>query len=610
MVTKPPRHVGLAEEYLMLRQGRQPGAGPSPLAESPRPHIYFNSMFYRLAFPLLPYFFQELGMPAAAEQSGRRRRNSLAWLALLHFSAFGAAFGTGILVHDSSGDDSFEMGARAPSREVFSGNERHTIRGYTAADIAYGGTERDTTIGSFSDDSTRGGSVSTAIDGTGVTFRATVQPVVASDPLMIQLAAVPEGSWVRLNRNRFRDVWVPADQRPSTPGYTNPAKVVFAWGSMAWDPNRAQLIFWGGGHANYSGNEVYLFNTRSGLWSRASLPSDITNPLGDNQFFAVDGPRRAPTSSHTYDNQEFLPLCDRFITFGGAKFNGKHRFVLDDGITPTGPYFWDPNRTGQDFVGGTRGSQVSPDLFTRVDGGLMWTNRDTVRNQGIATVRPSGDFVNSTSAYEEFNGRDSILVTESPRAGGKLFRYVVNDVHDASRDEWILVGGKGLSYGNQGAGAVDSGRRLYARTARTSSGWGLVVWNIATPGVRNYPYKVHPTDQHGQPLISALHGMDFDSVRNVFVVWDGGPDVWHLTPGSSAGPSGWTAVPVLARPDLPTPRQSDASLRGYTGSLTPQRGVLGKWKYSRRYDVMFGMVSPEAGDVWAFKPTGWRPLSK
>ena len=104
--------------------------------------------------------------------------------------------------------------------------------------------------------------------------------------------------------------------------------------------------------------------------------------------------------------------------------------------------------------------------------------------------------------------------------------------------------------------------------------------------------------------------MDFDPVRNVFVVWDGGPNVWHLKPGSSPGPAGWTAVPALSRPDLPTPLQSDASLRGHTGTLTPQRGVLGKWKYSRRYDVMLGMVSPEAGDVWAFKPTGWRPQSK
>ena len=337
---------------------------------------------------------------------------------------------------------------------------------------------------------------STISDSTGrtahATVRSTVEPVGMPDPLMTLLAAAPEGSWVRLNRNRFSDVWVPAEQRPKTPGYMNPAKVVFAWGSMAWDPNRAQLIFWGGGHANYSGNEVYRFDARSGLWARASLPSDVTNPLGDNQFFAVDGPRRAPTSSHTYDNQEFLPLSDRFVTFGGAKFNGKHKFVLEDGITVTGPYFWDPNRAGQDSVGGTQGSQVSPERFAAVDGGQMWANRDTVRNQGVAAVRPSGDFVNSTSAYEEFEGRDSILVTESPRAGGRLFRYVVHDVDDASRDEWILVGGKGISYGNQGAGAVDSGRRLYARTARTSSGWGLVVWNTATLGSRNYPYEVHP----------------------------------------------------------------------------------------------------------------------
>jgi hypothetical protein len=221
---------------------------------------------------------------------------------------------------------------------------------------------------------------------------------------------------------------------------------------------------------------------RSGRWRRESLPSEVWEPLGDSQFFAVDGPRNAPTSSHTYDNQEFLPQLDRFITFGGAKFNGKQKFVLDDGVTLTGPYLWDPNRAGANSVSGTDGSQVRPTVYRSVTGGQMWDNRDTVRNRGIGSVRPSADWVNSTSAYVRNGSHDAILITEAPRTLARLFRYTINDVASPETDTWELLGIDLTGYGNQGAGAYDPVRKLFARTANSASGWGIVVWSLAQPG--------------------------------------------------------------------------------------------------------------------------------
>jgi len=450
-------------------------------------------------------------------------------------------------------------------------------------------------------------------DGTGRTARATVTVTVsggggpAQSALLDVLKASKEGSWVRVNLNEFRDVWPTLDQIPYTPGYLRPAKVIFAWGSMAWDSNRDQLIFWGGGHANYSGNEVYRFDTKSLLWQRASLPSDMVELLGDSQYFAVDGPTKAPTSSHTYDNQEFLPLVDRFLTFGGAKFNGKQKFVLEDGVTLTGPYLWDPSRAGPDMVGGTTGSQVNPQLHPDVIGGRMWDDRDTIRRRGIGSTRPSGDFVNSTSAYHVADGHDAVFITDSPRAGGELYRYVVNDAANADKDRWELVGTDGVGYGNQGAGAYDPVRHLYARTANTFAGWALVVWNTAAPDESNRSYVV--TAQSADPSfsISDLHGMDFDQRRGKFVLWDGGPDVWYITPPAGGGAGTWVAARAPVANPSSGPRQVDASLVAYNGKLTPQRGVLGKWKYAPDLDVFFGVVAPESGDVWVYKPVGWTP---
>src|SRR3546814_7080211 len=85
---------------------------------------------------------------------------------------------------------------------------------------------------------------------------------------------MPEDHWARLNTNHFRDVWTPFAHRANG-GNQKPDAVVGAWSSMAWDSARGDLIFWGGGHANYPGNEIYLWHSSTLEWERASLPSEV-----------------------------------------------------------------------------------------------------------------------------------------------------------------------------------------------------------------------------------------------------------------------------------------------------------------------------------------------
>ena len=364
---------------------------------------------------------------------------------------------------------------------------------------------------------------------------------------------------------------------------------------MTWDPNRRQLIIWGGGHANYAGNDVYRFDAANLRWQRASLPSAVHAPYDDRRFFAIDGPLNAPTSSHTYDNQEFLTLADRFITFGGAMYNTGAPLILFDGVTKTGPYLWDPSRAGADMVGGTTGSHVNEAIFPNVIGGRMWKNRNAVAVNGIGASRP-GSFVNGTSAYVVEQGVESVLVSESPATGGDLFRYRIADLEDPSLDRWDLIGPGLKSYSDQGAGAYDPVRRVYLRTARMGTGYGIVMWNVATPGPANNPIKFVPPTFNGQFVLSKLHGMDFDSRRSVFVLWNGDGHVWHLRPPAS-GPAftatGWTVTPApVSGANFPT--------------LTGTTGVLGKWKYLRSHDVMLGLGNGLEGQVWVYKPVDWQ----
>jgi Ca2+-binding RTX toxin-like protein len=442
----------------------------------------------------------------------------------------------------------------------------------------------------------------TVLDDRGGSDTAAVSIVVrtpsSGDALLQRIAAAPEGSWIKVNVNRYEEVWTPPLQRARVNGVPvgTPLRIITAWSSMTWDGNRRQLIIWGGGHANYAGNDVYRFDAASLRWQRASLPSAVHAPFGDWRYFAVDGTQNAPISSHTYDNQEFLPLLDRFITFGGASYNTGQPFVLDDGLTKTGPYLWDPSRAGADMVGGTDGSQVNAAIFPNVIGARMWMNRDAVVTNGIGAVRP-GSFVNGTSAYVVEQGIESVLVTEAPQTGGDLFRYRITDGDNPVLDSWELIGPGLKSYSDQGAGAYDPSRRLYLRTARMGTSYGIVMWNVATPGTLNYPIKFLPSDLAGQFVLSKLHGMDFDSRRSVFVLWDGDGKVWHLRPPAS-GPafsaSGWTVTPAAVAGDS-------------VPALQMSTGILGKWKYIRGYDVMMGLGGGYEGQVWVYKPVGWQP---
>src|SRR6266487_5723034 len=81
---------------------------------------------------------------------------------------------------------------------------------------------------------------------------------VFSGPLLPLILQMPQHGWLKVNTNLYSDVWTPADLEPLNNGATNtPSKIILAWSGFGWDSNRGDLILYGGGHANYSGNDVY-----------------------------------------------------------------------------------------------------------------------------------------------------------------------------------------------------------------------------------------------------------------------------------------------------------------------------------------------------------------
>jgi len=418
------------------------------------------------------------------------------------------------------------------------------------------------------------------------------------------IAALPEGEWTQASLNTYQSVWAPAELRPLFGvGNPDPSKIILAWSGFAWDPNRGDLLLYGGGHANYSGNDVYRWRGRTRQWERASLPSEIKqDDLGN--WEAVDGWDAAPPSAHTYDTTSFFPHIDRAVMFGGASYSSGWPYMRE--VTPTtqritGPFFFDPARADANKVGGTTGShvkRVAP--HPEIVGGNMWSNRDLAIH---ITNNPQnlGSYANGCAAYAEENGKDVAYLGARPPGGStatNLYKYTVNALSDPTRDTYEQVGRFWNGTDGETACAVDPVRKLFVKTGNPAI--PFVYWDLSTPGAENRDVRVTPVDPTGEfaaQLASGgvnllLCGLDFDATRARFALWCGGGGVWLLTPPATASPQGWTIqrqrTPVGAQPS------PDAGV-----------GILGKWKYIWNLDAFIALQDPVQGNVWVYKPVGW-----
>jgi hypothetical protein len=416
--------------------------------------------------------------------------------------------------------------------------------------------------------------------------------------LLGMLRGTPDGGWVRVNLNAYSDVWTPADlrtlYRTSNP---TPEKILRAWSGMAWDSKRARFWLYGGGHANYSGNDTYYWDAGTQRWARSSLPSQmVVDERGRNK--PIDGMDKAPPSAHTYDNNAYLPIADRYLVLGGAADpNGGHFLLALDAYTErkTGPYFFDPARADGNKVGGSTGSHVQrvapyPDIV----GGNMWSNRESWLYASASSAPPSESAVNGCVAVAESNGKDIVYL----RTAYRLYRYTVHDVNNPAADTWTRAGRYYSGSGAQTSCSYDASRKVFIALGKTTN--PFVYWDMTKEGSSNNEVPFTPVDPTGEfaSLIAGAQidprycGIKHDSRRGDHVLWCGDGRTWSLRAPSSLGATGWTI-------------NKNTATSAEVPSDPVGAGVLGKWKYVPALDAFIAVSNPVQGNVWLWKPHGW-----
>ncbi len=155
----------------------------------------------------------------------------------------------------------------------------------------------------------RGLTPGAVVEYTVAAFDMADKPSALSAPVQVSMPAggsvldvLPPGHWYEVV-----DSSIEADLG-KTP------KVMKPWSSGAYDTRRERLVIFGGGHLDYSGNELYAFDVNTLQWLQLTQPSAPEDISKTDPIYA-DG---RPSAVHTYDGLEYLPNVDRLFTSGGS----------------------------------------------------------------------------------------------------------------------------------------------------------------------------------------------------------------------------------------------------------------------------------------------------
>ena len=324
---------------------------------------------------------------------------------------------------------------------------------------------------------------------------------------------------------------------------------VLAYSGGAYDSSRKVFIIWGGGHNDYAGNEIYMFDVdpESGgylTWTRTD-PTDPVDSTDGPATYNVDG---RPRSNHTYNNLEYIPAYDKFCSIGitgqYSQGNGAYRQIWCndfDNQTPTMLGWAEVTATG-------------------------WT---TAQNQ---------------IAYES----NAVL---DPTTGNIYYARVLNDwqdlfVLDTSTNTWDPLTNYGTNKLSPGENAYqaqcaihDTERIMYCVGGGSMWSWGLTGSNTFT--------NLTGTVSGSTVILNADDpGIEYDSTNDQIIAYAGTAgslDKTYILEGNS-----WTEIDVdVSNVDVP-------------GAMAPN-GTFGRWQYIPSENAFVLYSTNASSDVFLYR---------
>jgi hypothetical protein len=150
----------------------------------------------------------------------------------------------------------------------------------------------------------------------------------ATKNLSITVAPAPGGSfgigWTKITGSTAATVAPSTVTFPGINGSEGYAGVMNDWNGGSVDSKRNRLIFWGGGHAGYYGNEVYAFDpvNTPHIFRLTDPATPPTSQCNGTAFNNAVWPNTTPNITHGYKGATYMPTVDQITYFMGDLSRG------------------------------------------------------------------------------------------------------------------------------------------------------------------------------------------------------------------------------------------------------------------------------------------------
>ena len=301
-------------------------------------------------------------------------------------------------------------------------------------------------------------------------------------------------------------------------GYNFPAfcsGVVRAWSGGIADTKRNRLWFWGGGHTDYAGNEMYYFDLNSLVVARADDPAQ---PTQCNETM----PDGSANTRHNYGALVYIPTADRMFLFGGGSY-------CSSGNSSSDTWTLDLTKVGSGSPNG-------------------WQRMDPVNGSGT----PCGDFNNSEAAYDP--NTDLVFVNDSCGGSG-LWSY------NYSTNTYTQLQTAAANMGLHTRVIIDPTRKLFLRFGDGQAS------KISIASGSSYAVQTLTASGCSGLMNANAPGLAFDTVQNLVVGWpDFGGTIYLYNPDTDSCTT--QTYSSSAPPDS-----------AHTGSASTTNGTFGRFQY-------------------------------
>lgn len=327
-------------------------------------------------------------------------------------------------------------------------------------------------------------------------------------------------------------------------GQTGLRAVIDAWngGAFATGFGRyGSLVVWGGGHQDYYGNEIYTFDLESRRWTRLTNPfaGPINWTSANPDYPDARYPDGTPIPPHTYDQVEYHPLTNSFITLRSMADNTPSNapipfmFSFDTRTWRPGPR----NTRDHHSSGGWSVYDASRDLFW-AEGGSG--------TDAFSSFNPNG--LNADGTYGRFtNYPYKIGITGAVAA--------LDPVRDI-----ILVS------------SLRTDSRIHAIDLTVPNNNDVII----------------PYGGSAPSTFRSAHGWEWSQTRNSFIYWSG-QEVFELRPPATGWSGSWTWVNITSSSNTVTPDYSP-------------NNVYSRFRIAKYQDVEVAItVNSISGSVYVFR---------